>query len=223
MPLAQMWRVFREKRVAYITLIGAFVLLVMHGHGSGTWIPTFFGRRFGWEPGQIGAAYGAIVLIFGTSGALLGGVVAQSLRRLHPQANVLTCVAGCALATPFALLFPLASTPGVALALLAGLNFFAGFPFAGGYSALQELTPNRMRAQAVAALLFCVNLIGGGFGPTLVAIFTDFLFQDAQALPHALSLSAALTLPVAVALLVVLMRSQRTISKGSSTWSTPRT
>lgn len=206
MPFAQVSRVFMEKRVAYLTLIGAFVLFVMHGHGSGTWIPTFFGRRFGWEPERIGAAYGAIVLVFGTSGALLGGVVAQHLRRRHPQANVLTCIAGCALATPFALLFPLATTPELSLVLLAGLNLFAGFPFAGGYSAIQEITPNRMRAQAVAALLFCVNLIGGGFGPTLVALLTDFLFQDAQSLPHALSLSAALTLPVAVVLLIVLMR-----------------
>jgi MFS family permease len=130
-------------------------------------------------------------------------------RRRLAEANVLTCLAGCAFATPFALLFPLASTPEASLMLLAGMNFFAGFPFAGGYAALQELAPNRMRAQAVAVLLFAVNLVGGGFGPTLVALFTDYLFQDALALPHALSLSAALTLPVAVVLLVVLMRYNR--------------
>jgi MFS family permease len=209
-PLAQVWQAFLAKRTAYISLVGAFSLLVMHGHGSGTWIPTFFVRKFGWDPGQIGAAYGTVVLLFGTSGALLGGFFANYLRRRRfAEANVLTCLAGCALATPFALLFPLASTPDVSLMLLAGMNFFAGFPFAGGYAALQELTPNRMRAQAVAALLFCVNLIGGGIGPTLIAVFTDFLFRDAQALPYALSLSAAVTLPVAIALLAGLSRSNR--------------
>jgi MFS family permease len=179
----------------------------MHGHGSGTWIPTFFMRKFGWDAGQVGAAYGAVVLLFGTSGALLGGYVANHLRRRRiAQANVLACLAGCALAAPFAVLFPLATTPALSLALLAGLNFFAGFPFAGGYAALQELTPNRMRAQAVAVLLLFVNLIGGGCGPTFIALFTDFLFRDAQALPYALSLSAALTLPVAALLLVMLLR-----------------
>ncbi len=210
MPLAGVWQEFLSKRTAYITLVGAFALLVMHGHGSGTWIPTFFVRKFGWDPGRIGAAYGTVVLLFGTSGALLGGFFANHLRRRRfAEANVLTCLAGCALATPFALLFPLAPTPDVSLMLLAGMNFFAGFPFAGGYAALQELTPNRMRAQAVAVLLFCMNLVGGGFGPTLIALFTDFVFQDTQALPYALSLSAALTLPVAVALLVVLLRFNR--------------
>jgi MFS family permease len=207
MPLSEVWKAFLDRRVAYLTLAGALSLLVMQGHGSGTWIPTFFVRKFGWEPGRIGAAYGTVVLLFGTSGALLGGIVANHLRRRRiAQANVLACLTGCALAVPFAVLFPLASTPEMSLALLAGLNFFAGFPFAGGYAAIQELTPNRMRAQATAALLFCVNLIGGGLGPTVIALFTDYLFRDARALPQALSLSAAVTLPVAVVMLVMLLR-----------------
>jgi MFS family permease len=204
--LRELWQAFLGRRTAYITLAGAFALLVMHGHGSGTWIPTFFIRKFGWEPGRIGAAYGTVVLLFGTSGALLGGFFSNALRRRRiAEANVLTCLAGCALATPFAVLFPLAPTPGMSLALLAGMNFFAGLPFAGGYAAIQELTPNRMRAQAAAVMLFFVNLVGGGFGPTLVAVFTDYLFHESQALPHALALSAVLTLPIAIALLAVLL------------------
>jgi MFS family permease len=205
--MRELWLAFLNHRTAYLTLAGAFALLVMHGHGSGTWIPTFFIRKFGWEPGRIGAAYGTVVLLFGTSGALLGGFFTNALRRRRiAEANVLTCLAGCALATPFAVLFPLAPTPEVSLALLAGMNFFAGVPFAGGYAAIQELTPNRMRAQVVAALLFLVNLVGGGLGPTVIAVFTDFLFHDTRALPNALALSAALTLPVAVALLALLLR-----------------
>jgi MFS family permease len=207
LPLREIWQTFLTRRAAYITLVGAFALLVMHGHGSGTWIPTFFVRKFGWEPGRIGAAYGTVVLLFGTSGALLGGVVANSLRRRRiAEANVLTFLVGCGLAAPFAVLFPLASTPEASLLLLAGLNFFAGFPFAGGYAAIQELTPNRMRAQVTAVLLLFVNLVGAGLGPTLIAVCTDFLFRDPQALPHALSLAAVLTLPAAVVLLGVLLR-----------------
>jgi hypothetical protein len=102
------------------------------------------------------------VLIFGTSGALLGGVVAQALRRRDSQANVLTCLAGCALATPFAVLFPLAPTPELPLALLAGLNFFAGLPFAGGYSSLHELTPNRMRVGGPVGQSACGRRDPGG-------------------------------------------------------------
>jgi MFS family permease len=206
-PLREIWQTFLARRTAYVTLVGAFALLVMHGHGSGSWIPAFFVRKFGWEPGRIGAAYGTVVLLFGTSGALLGGLVANALRRRKvADSNVLTFLAGCALATPFAVLFPLAPTPEISLILLAGLNFFAGFPFAGGYAAIQELTPNRMRAQVTAVMLLFVNLIGGGLGPTLIAVCTDFLFRDSQALPHALSLAAVLTLPVAVVLLAVLHR-----------------
>ncbi len=131
-------------------------------------------------------------------------------RRRIAEANVYSSLAGVALAAPFAVLFPLAATPTASLVLLAGMNFFAGFPFAGGYAALQELTPNRMRAQATAVLILFINLIGGGFGATLVAMLTDFVFRDEKALPLALSLSAVLTLPVAALLLVVLLRSTST-------------
>ncbi len=50
--------------LAYLSIMGAFALLVMHGNGSGAWIPTFFIRRFGWNASQIGTAYGAVVLLF---------------------------------------------------------------------------------------------------------------------------------------------------------------
>jgi MFS family permease len=211
MPRSEIWKAFLQRRVAYLSLLGAFSLHVMHGTGSGAWIPTFFIRKFGWDASQIGAAYGAVVLVFGTSGALLGGFVANYLRRRRiAAANVYSSLAGCALAAPFAVLFPLVSTPTMSLALLAGLNFFAGFPVAGGYASLQELTPNRMRAQATAVLLLCINLIGGGFGATLVAMLTDFVFRDEKALPQALSLCAVLTLPAAVLLLIVLLRSTST-------------
>jgi len=46
----------------------------------------------------------------------------------------------------------------------------------------------------------------GGLGPAVIALFTDYLFHDARALPYALPLSAALMLSVAVALLVMLLR-----------------
>src|SRR6185369_6880928 len=54
-PLREIWQTFLSRRTAYLALVGAFALLVMHGHGSGTWIPTFFARKFGWEAGRVGA------------------------------------------------------------------------------------------------------------------------------------------------------------------------
>jgi hypothetical protein len=53
---------------------------------------------------------------------------------------------------------------------------------------------------------FALLVMHGHGSGTLIAVCTDFLFRDSQALPHALSLAAVLTLPVAVVLLAVLHR-----------------
>src|SRR5262249_13874301 len=84
---------------------------------------------------------------------------------------------------------------------VAGYNFFAGFPFGGGYAAIQEITPSRMRGQMAAIFALLVNIVGQGLGPTLVALFTNYLFEDEQALQKSLALTAALAMPIGIALL----------------------
>jgi hypothetical protein len=61
---------------------------------------------------------------------------------------------------------------------------------------LQNLTPMRMRARAVAVLLFLTSLIGGGAGPLLIGALSDLL----QPSFGADSLRPALTLLVVFAL-----------------------
>jgi hypothetical protein len=56
--------------------------------------------------------------------------------------------------------------------------------------------PNQMRGQAAAVYTGVLNLIGLGLGPTSVALMTDFVFRN----PNALNFSIATIVP-AVALL----------------------
>jgi MFS family permease len=125
------------------------------------------------------------------------------------DANVRASLLGFVTLVPFAVTYPLVSDPFLAVALVAGYNFFAGFPFGGGYAAIQEITPGRMRGQVAAIFALLVNIIGQGLGPTLVALFTNYLFQDERALQKSLALIAALAMPVAVALLWSAVRPYR--------------
>jgi len=179
-----------------------FCLMILVGAGTGAWIPTFFVRRFGWSLAEVGTYYGSAVLVFGTAGAWCGGWFAQSLRRRGVvDANIRASLLGFALLVPFAVAYPLVADPRLAVALVAGFNFFAGFPFGGGYAALQELTPGRMRGQVAAIFTLLVNVIAQGLGPTLVALFTNYLFEDEQALPKSLALTAAVVMPVGITVL----------------------
>jgi hypothetical protein len=44
-------------------------------------------------------------------------------------------------------------------------------------AALQIITPNQMRSQITALFLFVFSIIGFGLGPTVVALFTDYVFH----------------------------------------------
>ena len=63
------------------------------------------------------------------------------------------------------------------------------------------MTPNRMRAQASALMLFMTNLFGLALGPSAVAAITDFVFADDEALSLSLGLLPLLVCPLAAVLL----------------------
>ena len=79
--------------------------------------------------------------------------------------------------------------------------FFLNSYFALAISALQNITPNRMRAQVSALMLFMTNLFGLAIGPSAVAAITDFVFANDAALARSLSLLPLLVCPLAAAFL----------------------
>ncbi len=200
--LVDLWRQFKRWRRAYCGICLGYCIMVMVGAGTSAWIPTFFVRRYHWSLDQVGTRYGTIVFVCGVTGALCGGFLAAGLRRAGiATSNLITALAGFLLLIPFAVSYPLVSDPWLALWLVGGYNFFAAFPFGGGYAAVQEITPCHMRAQVVAVFLLLLNLLGQGLGPTLIAFCTDYVFADEMALQKSLALIALVASPLAVALL----------------------
>jgi hypothetical protein len=63
-------------------------------------------------------------------------------------------------------------------------------------TAIQDVTPNRLRGQVTALTLLAVNLIGLGLGSSIIAAFTDFVFGDEQALRYSIALTGAIFLPI---------------------------
>jgi hypothetical protein len=96
---------------------------------------------------------------------------------------------------------PLMPTAQLALLAAVPIVFFLNSYFGVCIAALQLMTPNRMRAQVSALLLFMTNLFGLALGPTAVAALTDFLFGDDQALRYSLALLPLLVCPLAALLL----------------------
>ena len=178
----------------------AFIALTAYGFGA--WVPTLFIRTHGWTPAETGLNVGLIVLLTGPAGIVCGGRFADYLRaRGHRDANLRVMFLAAVCWLPFAVAFSLAPTPELALFLFAPCQFILASPFGVAPAAITEIMPNEMRGQAAASYLFVNTLIGMGFGPTAIALMTDYVFRDEAMLPYSMAVVSAVALSIAALVL----------------------
>jgi predicted MFS family arabinose efflux permease len=132
------------------------------------------------EPGKpplafISLAMGLASGIGGGFGSWMGGVVADYWGQRNMKNFVI-----------FPLLVPIISTPilwyavgtsnmMLALPLMLIPNIAVGAWWGPVYGGVQGLVPVAMRAMAAAVLLFVINIIGLGFGPTTFGVVSDMM------------------------------------------------
>ena len=139
------------------------------------WLPSFFTRSFGLEIGEVGTWLAIILGVSQIIGMLLGGWLADRLGATDLRWYVWVPSLAILVSTPmFALTF-LTQNPTVAFLSLF-LPFMIGvMQGPPSFAVAQGLADVRMRAMAAALLLLITNLIGGGIGPQVVGIMSDYL------------------------------------------------
>ena len=102
---------------------------------------------------------------------------------------------------PFASLLPLMPSVTWVLVAYCPLLFFTSFGFGAAAAALQQITPNRLRALVSALYLLVLNLIAAGLGPTLTALITDYVFGYEDALGWSIAIMAVISSLLSVVIL----------------------
>lgn len=189
--------VLENKRIFFAIYFGASMLSII-GYGTLNWYPTFLIRTYGMSAAEVGFEFGLIYMIFGTLGAFGSAMLSERLAsRGYSDANLRVVMSvGFFLIIP-ASLGPLMPEKWMALCFAAPtvmlLNAHAGITAA----AIQQVTPNQMRATVIAMMLFMTNIIGLGLGAVIIASITDFVFADDAALKYSLAIVAAVVCPLA--------------------------
>ncbi len=200
-PAFEVLAFLKSKAALLIPLIIGFSCFSAAQFGIGAWAPSYFIRVHGWSQLEVGTYFGPVVIVSGVAGVVLSGFVAERLLgRGVRDATLRLPIMAIVLAVPFAIAFPLVASPWLALALLAVVLFLGTVPFGAGVSTFPLITPNRMRAQVIAAYLLVANLLGYSAGPILVAWLTDNVFGD----PDLINLSLA-TAPVGMMVIGVIL------------------
>ena len=156
--------------------------LSFSGYGVGAWLPSHFIRNLGWSARDVGIGIGTVTIVGGALGMIFGGWLADKLyARGIVNSKLMVAFISSTAWFPFGILYPLMDNGYWTLGLYAPAVFIGSMPWGVGPAAVQEIMPNRIRGQASAIYLFIANLLGLGFGPFIMALFTQYVFRDDSA------------------------------------------
>lgn len=205
--LSETWQTLAAQP-AFLAIALGFGLLSCAASAFENWIPTWMIRARHLSATEVGALSGVAQGLVGIVASLIFGMLTDRMtardRRWYVWIPVL-CACGV---LPLVLLF-FVLPQGWAFGCYLGIEFLISGFSAPLFAACQMLLPPRLRAVGMATVLFLLNTVGMGLGPSLTGVLSDHLpgAGEGAALGHAISLMQV----TGVLGIVVLMMAARRI------------
>jgi predicted MFS family arabinose efflux permease len=173
-------KVLSQKPAFWHMAVGAAITSFV-GYGVGGYLNSFLIRVHDLSLLQASQFSGVILGVAAALGTFLSGYLADRISKRHPNALAWLPALGLFIATPiyFVAYWSPTLAPVIAPLLLAAcVHYFYLGPM---YTVTSSVVEPRMRATAVAILLFIVNIIGYALGPPFVGALSDYLANQALA------------------------------------------
>jgi MFS family permease len=180
----------------------------MAGYGLALWAPKIIAVQFGWTaPGdlvKVGQFMGALLLVGGSAGIFMGGVVSDRLGRIDRAWYARVPAIAWLIAAPLFILGFRLHQPLVAWLVLLIPNALNTLWLGPIITASQHLAPSRMRAGTSGTFLLINNLLGLGLGPWLMGALSVALKGQYGDQSLAIGATIGIGLYVVAALLALL-------------------
>lgn len=210
LPVRTVARFLWQRKRTYLALFMGSSMLAMAGYGSAAWYPEFFVRTYGVSKTEAGSSYGLIILVGGSLGVMLGPAISNWLAaRGHTDSYVRAIMYASIVAVFPAVAAPLMPSMQATLILLFPATLFGGAYLGVMAASFQPITPNQMRGQTTAMYIFVTNIFGMAVGTSILAAFTDFLYQDDSKLHYSIATANAIFYPAAVVLFAYCLKGYR--------------
>jgi MFS family permease len=177
---------------AYTFALGAF----------GYWGPTFLHRVHGVAVDKAGEFFGAVLVVAGLVGTLIGGFAATAWQKRNRAGYAWTLGLSVLAAVPLAFGAVLVSSTFWSMSFLAAAMFFLFLSTGPVNTLILETAPVNLRASAMAVSIFSIHLFGDMWSPEIVGRLADSFDGNLQKavliLPIALIVASALWLVLAL-------------------------
>ncbi len=208
---------FLMSQTSYLWLLAGCLLICISANAFLVFTSSHLQRTYGLTPGQVSLPLGLLIGGVGSIGAVVLGRVCDTLSKKDMRWRPLIIALCAAVAIPFAWMFLRAPTVGEAYAWNLVPSFIGLIYASVAYTASQELVKLRMRSFASAFMLFCLTLIGIGFGPLIAGTLSDHFTAAGAAQPLARSLEIILLFNAAsiVCLLMATRNYRRDVARAA--------
>ncbi|MGA2849423.1 MAG: MFS transporter [Terracidiphilus sp.] len=157
---------------AFLTATFGLAMLTFAMGGISAWMPTYLHRGAGMTVGQASLAMGAVTVVDGIAGTLVGGWLAQRWLRTNERALYLLSFWSVAATLPLgALLF--FGPAGWAVPVLAVTEFCLFLNTGPLNAAIVNSVGAGVRATAISLNLFIIHCFGDTFSPTVIGWISD--------------------------------------------------
>lgn len=153
------------------------------------WLPPLFERTWGWSAATFSNYNGSVLLFLAPASILFWGWTIDHFNQKgrHDMPFVVTR-AGLAVLVLASVIFPLMPNVWAAFVISQVANVGFTMVTAGGITALLAILPSELRGQAVALYYMFISMTGLLIGPSVVPLFTDFVFGDEGMIRYSMAL-----------------------------------
>ncbi|MEO7169691.1 MAG: MFS transporter [Sphingomonas sp.] len=173
-PVRRVFAILARKPSFWLLAFGASASSML-GYGLAFWLPSLLKRSFHLDLQDVSYFYGAILLLGGVPGVLLGGMVGDKFGTKDQAAYARAPAIAFVIAVPLFAAGILSSSVTAAFLFFLVPQALAYVWLAPVITAVQHLVPPHMRATASASFLFINNLIGLGAGSFALGALSDGL------------------------------------------------
>ena len=218
-PIADVARFIWARKRLYLSLFFGSSMMAMAGYGAAAWYPEFFTRNYGFTKTEAGTWFGSIILIGGSAGVFFGAWLANRLAaRGHTDAYVRAIFCTALAAVIPAVAAPLAGNATATLILLLPATLLSGSYLGVMAVSFVVISPNQLRGQLTAVYIFVTNILGMAVGTSVLAAFTDFLYQDDALLHYSIATAVAVFYPAAALLFWYCLPAYRRAAAEVGSW-----
>jgi MFS family permease len=157
---------------AFLTATFGLAMLTFAMGGISAWVPKYLETFAGLSTGRAGVTVGAITVVDGIAGTVVGGWLAQRWLRTNYRALYLLSFWSVALTLPCGVVV-FFGPQGWAIPALLVTEFFLFLNTGPLNAAIVNSVSAPVRATAISLNLFCIHFFGDTFSPAIIGAISD--------------------------------------------------